>query len=87
MKKILLVLLLFSFGFFLKAQNYSNMVKIKQVSANHASTKTITIRLNGIFMGECGNGNNCTHEPVAGWVTATLNKLSDRGNLLALIQI
>lgn len=37
-----------------------------------AQTKTIQIRLNGIFMGECGNDNNCTHEPVAGEVQMDL---------------
>ncbi len=36
-----------------------------------AQTKTIHVRLNGIFMGECGNTNNhCTHEPVSGYVQA-----------------
>lgn len=33
-----------------------------------AQTKTIQIRLNGIFMGECGNNNHCTHEPITGAV-------------------
>ncbi len=36
-----------------------------------AQTKTIHVRLNGIFMNECGNTtNHCTHEPVSGSVQA-----------------
>ena len=42
-----------------------------------AQTKTIQIRLNGIFMGECGNNNNhCYHEPVAGIVQLYLASIS-----------
>jgi hypothetical protein len=83
MKKLLLVFLIFPIGFLLNAQNYKSKVNLKYVLANPVLTKTVTIRLNGIFMGECGNGKNCTHEPVAGWVTASLNKLSDQGQYIS----
>lgn len=33
-----------------------------------AVSKNLMVTLNGIFMGECGNPNDCTHEPVAGEV-------------------
>jgi hypothetical protein len=50
-------LLLITFFFF----GYNTNV----FSQNHI----LQVRLNGIFMGECGNNNHCTHEPVSGIVT------------------
>lgn len=44
---------------------------VSLIVAASAQTKTVHVRLNGIFMNECGNANNhCTHEPVWGSVQA-----------------
>ncbi len=43
---------------------------IQNVQTPQPVQKTMTLTFNGIFMGECGNANNCHHEPVAGKVEA-----------------
>ena len=47
-----------------------------------AQTKTIQIRLNGIFMGECGNNNHCPHEPVAGEIQLYLASMFNNDVLM-----
>jgi hypothetical protein len=45
-----------------------------------AQTKNIQIRLNGVFMGECGNPNQCHHEPIIGDVRLYLASINTQGH-------
>lgn len=56
--------------------------KIQSAQQKQTTLKTIDVRLNGIFMGECGNPNDCTHEPVAGEVHIYLME-KNTGNKIA----
>lgn len=39
---------------------------------NSDGTAVLTIKFSGVFMGECGSSNDCSHEPVAGLVLGNL---------------
>lgn len=41
-------------------------------------TRSLSVSLLGIAMGECGSDRDCSHEPVAGFVNVSLYSLQDR---------
>lgn len=45
---------------------------------SNSNTRTFKINLHGIAMGECGSDRDCSHEPVAGFVAASMNYLGNR---------
>ncbi len=73
--------LLFCLAFLFTLNHITAQMKGDQFISNAQTAKIalesnppieLQIMLNGIFMGECGNPNDCHHEPVAGVVMGTL---------------
>lgn len=55
-----------------KVTKMQSIIPIQKINPPQSVQKTMTLTFKGIFMGECGNPNNCHHEPVAGKVEAYL---------------
>ncbi len=86
---LLLVVLASAPAFGQEMQMMRSMSVLKYDPPPPAEMKTATVKLRKIYMGECGNDNNCHHEPVAGRVvcqffhrqTGQVSSLSGRAQI------